>query len=591
MLDHLFLDTVGALRAALDQSLLERAGQDDHLVYDLLTGDLVWETTVSLPGDGDPPRVSADISLDWQTWSQSAWRSISMGEQVEEPPEIGIEVVFRVQRLATQAGAGHRPGRAARGKPRRSAATTWPVRRRLSRRPTRKRAPHPKSPSRCRTRAATGCRRRAAGDDARRRACSRGRSDRSPGGRDALQLRSGATRQVSAATEATLSSLGSWVASLWSAWPTSTSSTSRRSNQMVPKRESTERLRYALRTARRVARWTSDRPYRLPRNVLPEHYSLVLVPDLASHLRRRSAIDVQVAEPTAEIVLNATELDISEARLRPGRGQDRPGDGFLPRRRGAGVLVPARARSKPATGRCTCGFRASSTTCCAAFTAASSSGTSGEEAWIAATQFEATDARRAFPCWDEPDLKASFGITIVADESLTVLSNAREISSEPLGNGKRRVHFADTIKMSTYLVAIVIGPFELTSPSDVDGVPLRIVSVPGRGALTGLAGTPPRIRFHFLREYFAMPYPADKLDHVAIPDFASGAMENLGLVTYRETALLVSEESSQVERQRVVSVDRPRNSAHVVRRPRHHALVGGHLVERGVRDVHGAADY
>ena len=100
MLDHLFLDTVGALRAALDESLLERAGQDDRLVYDVFTGDLVWETSVSLPGDGDPPRVNADLSLDWQTWSQSAWRSISMGEPVEDPPEIGIEIVFRVQRLA-----------------------------------------------------------------------------------------------------------------------------------------------------------------------------------------------------------------------------------------------------------------------------------------------------------------------------------------------------------------------------------------------------------------------------------------------------------------------------------------------------------
>lgn len=102
MLDHLFLDTIGVLRAALDESLLERAGQDDRLVYDLLTGDMVWETSVSLPGDGDPPRVSADLSLDWQTWSQSAWRSMSMGETVEDPPEIGIEIVFRAQRLATR---------------------------------------------------------------------------------------------------------------------------------------------------------------------------------------------------------------------------------------------------------------------------------------------------------------------------------------------------------------------------------------------------------------------------------------------------------------------------------------------------------
>jgi len=101
MLDHLFLDTVGALRASLEESLLERS-QEDRLVYDLFSGDLVWETSVSLPGDGDPPRVNADLCLDWQTWSQAAWRSLAMGEEVEEMPEIGIEVVFRVQRLASR---------------------------------------------------------------------------------------------------------------------------------------------------------------------------------------------------------------------------------------------------------------------------------------------------------------------------------------------------------------------------------------------------------------------------------------------------------------------------------------------------------
>jgi hypothetical protein len=100
MLDHLFLDTVAALRAALDESLLERSGQDDRLVYDIFTGDLVWETSVTLPGDGDPPRVNADLSMDWPMWSQSAWRGVSAGEAVDDPPEIGIELVFRVQRLA-----------------------------------------------------------------------------------------------------------------------------------------------------------------------------------------------------------------------------------------------------------------------------------------------------------------------------------------------------------------------------------------------------------------------------------------------------------------------------------------------------------
>jgi hypothetical protein len=106
MLDHFFLDTIGALRACLDASLLERTGQDDRLMYDLLSGDVVWETSVSLPGDGDPPRVSADLSLDWQAWSQAAWRSMSMGESVDDLPEIGIEIVFRAQRLAARPAIG-----------------------------------------------------------------------------------------------------------------------------------------------------------------------------------------------------------------------------------------------------------------------------------------------------------------------------------------------------------------------------------------------------------------------------------------------------------------------------------------------------
>lgn len=212
MLDHLFLDTVGALRAALDQSLLDPAGHDDRLVYDLLTGDLVWEATVSLPGDGDPPSVSADISLDWQTWSQSAWRSMSMGEQVEEPPEIGIEVVFRMQRLASRPAlttvlavlpdesidiGGDNLARSApvieeayedEGPvPEVAVEVSYEGSYRL---------PSPTA------------------DEAKEMSLFPGPIGSPAGGRDALEVRSGATRQVSAATEASLSALGSWVASI-----------------------------------------------------------------------------------------------------------------------------------------------------------------------------------------------------------------------------------------------------------------------------------------------------------------------------------------------------------------------------------------
>jgi hypothetical protein len=100
MLDHVFLDAVNALGQALDDALLERHPHEDRLAADILLGDLVWETTCSLPGDGVPPRVRADVTLDWSAWSQSAWRSRAGGEPVDEPPEIGIEVVLRVQRLA-----------------------------------------------------------------------------------------------------------------------------------------------------------------------------------------------------------------------------------------------------------------------------------------------------------------------------------------------------------------------------------------------------------------------------------------------------------------------------------------------------------
>jgi hypothetical protein len=115
MLDHLFLDAVAALRRALDDALLERQPGEDRLAVDILIGDLVWETSCSLPGDGVPPRVRADLTLDWPTWSQAAWRSWTVGDpsddpsgsvgalgSADEPPEIGLEVVLRVQRLSSR---------------------------------------------------------------------------------------------------------------------------------------------------------------------------------------------------------------------------------------------------------------------------------------------------------------------------------------------------------------------------------------------------------------------------------------------------------------------------------------------------------
>ena len=99
MLDHVFTDAIGALRDALEAAMLERMGADERFQVDVLLGDTTWETSYGLPGEGQPPRVRADITLDWSTWSQSAFRSWLRNEELDEDPRIDISVVLRVQRL------------------------------------------------------------------------------------------------------------------------------------------------------------------------------------------------------------------------------------------------------------------------------------------------------------------------------------------------------------------------------------------------------------------------------------------------------------------------------------------------------------
>jgi hypothetical protein len=100
MLDHVFTDAIGALRETFENALLERQAFEERFQADVLLGDLTWETSYGLPGEGSPPRVRADITLDWPTWSQTAYRLWYIGEQTDESPHIDIEIVLRVQRLA-----------------------------------------------------------------------------------------------------------------------------------------------------------------------------------------------------------------------------------------------------------------------------------------------------------------------------------------------------------------------------------------------------------------------------------------------------------------------------------------------------------
>ena len=205
--------------------------------------------------------------------------------------------------------------------------------------------------------------------------------------------------------------------------------------------------------------------YRLPRSVLPRHYQLELTPDLAaSRFDGEEVVTLDVVEPVDTLVCNAAELESTTARLetpagrRPGRpGRARRGrpaghasrfDEQLVRR----LRLPAapalhRHPQRPAARLLPQHLHATTT---------------GTEHVIAVTQFEPADARRAFPCWDEPEFKAVFAVTLVVDDDLTALSNAPVAERGAGGDGRRRVRFNETMVMSTYLVAFVVGPVRAT---------------------------------------------------------------------------------------------------------------------------------
>ncbi len=302
---------------------------------------------------------------------------------------------------------------------------------------------------------------------------------------------------------------------------------------------------------------------RLPRGARPERYELLISPDLSSgRFSGVARIELEVLLDLERLVLNALELGIEAPELRPGWASagDEPGEPRslaieLDEERQEAAFVPTSGTVAPGRYTLGCSFSGVLNDRLSGFYRSVYVDDEGVERVIATTQFEETDARRAFPCFDEPDLKAVFDITIDEPEGMLAVSNSPELSSTALAGGGRRVRFAPTIKMSTYLVAFVVGPLEATPAVDVDGVALRVVHRPGRGHLVNLAIDAANHALRFYRDYFGLPYPGTKLDLVALPDFASGAMENLGCVTFREALLLADpEHTARAEMERVVEV-------------------------------------
>ena len=290
-------------------------------------------------------------------------------------------------------------------------------------------------------------------------------------------------------------------------------------------------------------------PFRLPHTVRPTRYEVRLRPSLSgASFTGAVQIELAVDQPTDVLVLNADELAIIRCDV---DGQSATWE--LEPETERLIITPAE-RVDSGTSVLSIEFDGVLNDKLRGFYRSTYTDDDGVEQVIATTQMQATDCRRAFPCWDEPEFKAVFAITLDVDDGLTAISNAPEIE-RTTSDGRSVIRFADTMVMSSYLVAFVVGRLEMTETVDVDGVPLRLVHVPGKGHLTDFGLDVGAFCLRWFQDYYGIAYPGAKVDLVALPDFAAGAMENLGCITFRESLLLVDPATStQNERQLVADV-------------------------------------
>ena len=288
---------------------------------------------------------------------------------------------------------------------------------------------------------------------------------------------------------------------------------------------------------------------RLSDAVIPEHYSLWFAPDLDKEtFRGRQTINVVVTEPTTTVTLNAAEIQFGEVKITSGGRTQVARVTVDEKGERAAFTVPSRLTEGPATIEVT--YTGILNDKLRGFYISRANGRK-----YAVTQMEPTDARRAFPSFDEPAFKATYDISMLVDNGDTAISNGRVVSDTPGPEpGKHTITYARTPKMSTYLVAMIVGDF-VCREGDADGTAIRVCSTPDKRELTTYALEVAEHQLEFYNDYFGIRYVGEKLDLIAVPDFAAGAMENWGAITFRDRLLLIDPERSSVNvRKNVASI-------------------------------------
>ena len=306
-----------------------------------------------------------------------------------------------------------------------------------------------------------------------------------------------------------------------------------------------------------------DKNFRLSPDVRPVRYHVRIEPELgAQAFSGHLTIELELARPVRALTLHAVELTVANASANAGGKELRA------------TSVQVDAESETVEIAFDADLPAGPAKLDLLFSGKFSPSLRGlyKAGALAVTQFEAADARRMLPCFDEPSFKATWALEVVAPPSATVLSNGR-VERDSLENGRRVVRFVETPKLSSYLVALVMGELagsppvhagkteEEASPTTGVGrragasIEIRSWAVPEKAALLGFAQNVAGNVLPLLEDYFGVPYAFGKLDQIAVPDFEAGAMENAGCITFREVVLLVDDKAAPIaQKKRVAEV-------------------------------------
>uniref|UniRef100_A0A8C2WQG2 Aminopeptidase n=1 Tax=Cyclopterus lumpus TaxID=8103 RepID=A0A8C2WQG2_CYCLU len=282
------------------------------------------------------------------------------------------------------------------------------------------------------------------------------------------------------------------------------------------------------------------RPFvRLPTDVYPVNYGLCLKPDLIDFtFEGKLEALVEVTQATNQIVMNCADIDIITASFVPQGGEEINATGFNYQNEDEKVTLSFPSALQKGSGTLKVDFVGELNDKMKGFYRSKYTAATGESRYAAVTQFEATDARRAFPCWDEPAIKATFDIALIVPKDRVALSNMNVIDRKPYPEDENLVEmkFATTPIMSTYLVAFVIGEYDFVESQSSDGITVRVYTPIGKAEQGKFALEVATKTLPFYKDYFNVPYPLPKIDLIAIADFAAG--ESL------ETALLIDPKNS-----------------------------------------------